>query len=137
MSMRAMQDLRAMLCEELDRIAGEELTNNSLEVIWRLTDTIKNLDKIERMEDNGYSERRDSMGRYARDGGWEARGNYSRGYDEGGASYARNGEHYVRGHYSREDGKERMMRSFGDLMEDASPEQRKIIERAMEELKKA
>lgn len=137
MSMRAMQDLKKMLCEELDKIAEKgELSAGSLETAHKLTDTIKNIDKIEMLEDDGgYSERhRDSMGRYARHGGdWEARGRY----DDDGASYGRRGEHYVRGHYSREEGKERMMRSFGELMEDASPEQRKIIERAMNELKRA
>lgn len=136
MSMNAMQELRAMLCKELDEIAEKgELSAGSLETAHKLTDTIKNIDKIAMLEDDGYSERhRDGMGRYSRHGGgWEARGRY----DDDGASYGRRGEHYVRGHYSRADGKERMMRSFGDLMEDASPEQRKIIERAMEELKRA
>lgn len=136
MSMKAMRELKGMLCEELDKIADKgELSAGSLETAHKLTDTIKNIDKIMMLEDDGYSERhRDGMGRYSRHGGgWEARGRY----DDDGASYARYGEHYVRGHYSRDEGKEHMMRTFGELMEGASPEMRKIIERAMDEIKRA
>lgn len=151
MDKRAMYDLKDMLCKELDELAKKrDITPSSLEMIHKLTDTIKNIDKILMLEDDdeGYSERgrrRDSMGRYSRDGGysmaggdWEARGSYGGGhaYDDGGSSYAR-GRHYVKGHYSREDGKDRMMHTFGELMEGASPDQRRIIERAMNELRTA
>lgn len=155
MDMKALYDLKNMLCEELDKIAKKrELTAGSLETVHKLTDTIKNIDKILMLEedDEGYSERgrrRDSMGRYSRDdgmdysrgrgGNWDAQGSYGGGhsYDEGGSSYANRGQHYVRGHYSRDDGKDRMMHTFGELMEDANPEQRRIIERAMNELRNA
>lgn len=154
MDMKALYDLKNMLCEELDKIAKKrELTAGSLETVHKLTDTIKNIDKILMLEDEdeGYSERgrrRDSMGRYSRDdgmdysrgrgGNWDAQGSYGgHSYDEGGSSYANRGQHYVRGHYSRDDGKDRMMHTFGELMEDANPEQRRIIERAMNELRNA
>lgn len=152
MNMKAMQDLKEMLCDEIDKIAKKgELTAGSLETVHKLTDTVKNIDKILMLEedDGGYSERRDSRGRYSRDdgmdysrgrgGNWNAQGNYGGGhsYDEGGSSYASRGKHYVRGHYSRDDGKDRMMHTFGELMEDANPEQRRIIERAMNELRNA
>lgn len=151
--MKALYELKDMLCKELEEIAGKgELTAGSLETVHKLTDTIKNIDKIMMLEEEDgyserggmYSERRDSRGRYSREGGgysqagdWEARGRFGGGhsYDEGGSSYANRGRHYVRGHYSREDGREHMMRTFGDLMEGADPEQRRIIERAMNELK--
>lgn len=144
MDMKALYDLKNMLCEELDKIAKKrELTAGSLETVHKLTDTIKNIDKILMLEedDEGYSERgrrRDSMGRYSRDDGMDySRGRGGHSYDEGGSSYANRGQHYVRGHYSRDDGKDRMMHTFGELMEDANPEQRRIIERAMQELRNA
>ena len=87
MSMRALEDLREMLCDELDEIAKkQEMSAGDLETIHKLTDTIKNIDKIIIMdEDGGYSRagdwemegrdyserRRDSMGRYSRDGAKE------------------------------------------------------------------
>lgn len=138
MDMRAMHDLKDMLCKEIDKIAKKgELSAGSLEAVHKLTDTVKNIDKIMALEeDGGYSERRDSRGRYSRDDG----NGYSRGghrYDDNGSSYAMRGEHYVRGHYSRDEGKDRMMHTFGELMEEANPEQRRIIERAMRELRDA
>lgn len=158
MDKRAMYDLKDMLCKELDELAKKrDITPSSLEMIHKLTDTIKNIDKILMLEDeeDGYSERgrrRDSTGRYSRDGGgysqggdWEARGHFGGGhaYDEGGGSYANRGKHYVRGHYSRdggysrEDGKDHMLHELGEMMEGADPEQRRILERAMQEIRKA
>ena len=82
--------LRNTLCNELEEFASKgELNTGDLDVIHKLTDTIKNTYKIEMYEDGGYS----------RDGEWEAdmRGAYGRGN-----SYANRGQHYVRGHYSRD-----------------------------------
>ena len=91
MSKKAMYDLRNMLCDELDELARKgELGAGDLEIAHKLTDTIKNIDKICMGE--GYSRRsewdaegfmrgnsykRDSMGRYSRDDGYSRR-NYSR-----------------------------------------------------------
>lgn len=90
--MKALYDLKEMLCAELEEIAKKnELSIGDLEIAQKLTDTIKNIDKIVMLEDEeGYS----------RGGDWEARGRYN----EGGSSYAHRGKHYVRGHYSRGDG---------------------------------
>ena len=152
--MKNLHKLKDMLCEELEKIAMKgELTAGSLETVHKLTDTIKNIDKIEMLEDDedGYSERRDSMGRYARADGMM----YHEPYDERGSSYrSRRGTHYVRGHYSREDGmgggmretrgrysredgKDRMMHELGMMMEDADEHERRILERAMSEIRKA
>ena len=83
--MKSLYELEEMLCDELDEIVGKgELSAGSLDVVHKLTDTIKNIDKIEMLEDDGYSEdyeggssyrrgrgrKRDSMGRYSRDGGY-------------------------------------------------------------------
>ena len=84
--------LRNTLCNELEEFASKgELNTGDLDVIHKLTDTIKNTYKIEMYEDGGYS----------RGGEWEAdmRGAYGRGN-----SYANRGQHYVRGH-SRHDGR--------------------------------
>lgn len=146
MDMRAMHELKEMLCKEIDKIAKKaELSAGSLETVHKLTDTVKNIDKIMMLEgeEDGYSERerrRDSMGRYSRDGGmmggWEARGGYGGGhsYDDGGSSYAMGG---YRGGYSRGDGKDHMLHELGEMMEGADHEQRRILERAMQEIRKA
>ena len=105
MGMKAMYDLRDMLCKELDEITRKgELGAGDLDIAYKLVGTVKNIDKIEMMEDDG-----DYSRRYSRDGNWEAdmRGNYGRD-----SSYARRGTHYVRGHYSRDSGKDNMKRQL-------------------------
>lgn len=90
MSEYAMQSIREKLCRELDEVARKpDLGAGDLDILHKITDTIKNIDKIEMLEDGDYS----------RAGEWEAdmRGTYGRG-----SSYARRGTHYVRGHYSRD-----------------------------------
>lgn len=72
MSMRSLYDLRSMLCEELDELSKQkELTRESLDIIFKLTGSIKNIDKIGMLESGDYSRGnsyrgRDSMGRYSR-----------------------------------------------------------------------
>lgn len=123
--------------EELDEIARKpEMGAGDLEIIHKLTDTIKNLDKIEMLEDGGYSQAG------YRDGG----SSYNRG-----SSYANRGKHYVRGHYSRDgysmegrgnrggysrhDAKEAMMEQMEMLMEQAGSErEREAIRRCISQL---
>lgn len=147
--MRAMHELKEMLCKELDKIAEQgELTAGSLETAHKLTDTIKNIEKIMMLEDGGeYSQRRG----YSRAGEWTARGRFGMPYDEGGNSYTNRGQHYVRGHYSREGGRDRMTRGgysrddgreemidqLEEMMQDADGQRREIIRRAMEEIRSA
>lgn len=87
--MEKLYDLKEKLTRELDEIAEKpELGAGDLELIHKLTDTIKNIDKICALEEQGgYSEAGDYEG-----------GSYGNG------SYANRGKHYVRGHYSREGG---------------------------------
>ena len=140
--MKSMHELREMLCKELDKIAEMgELSAGSLEAVHKLTDTIKNIDKIEMLEDGGYSHAIDWM-----DG---------RVYDQD-SSYARRGRHYVRGHYSRDDGeysqrrrdsrgrysrdgaKEHMVGQLEEIMEHAETEkEREAIRRCMTQLENA
>lgn len=90
MSMKALEELKEMLCKELDEISAKgELTAGDLETVDKLSHSAKNIDKLIMSEQYGYSG----------DGDWEARGSYGRG-----SSYANRGQHYVRGHYSRDDG---------------------------------
>lgn len=79
MSAKAMYDLRETLCTNLDQYARKDnLTRNDLDTVHMLTDTIKNVDKITMMEEEGNSY---GMGR------WDANGSYSNGMP---MSYGRN-----------------------------------------------
>lgn len=124
-------DLREMLCEELDeynRDAKNGLNERTLDTVHKLTDTIKNIDKIMMLEDDDYS----------RSGEWEAdmRGNYGRteNYNRGN-SYANRGRHYVRGHYSRGDGRERMISDIETMMQEATGTERDAYKRALDILR--
>lgn len=141
-----MHKIKDMLMRELKKYEEKgELSAGSLEVIHKLTDTIKNIDKIEMLEDSGYSEA-DGMGyggMARRGSSYEGGGRYGRrGYSredsyEGGGSYANRGKHYVRGHYSRDDGREYMMEQLEEMMDSAEGgKEREAIRRCMEELKK-
>lgn len=121
-------DLREMLCEELDeynRDAKNGLNERVLDTVHKLTDTIKNIDKIMMLEDGDYS----------RAGEFEAdmRGSYGRteNYNRGN-SYANRGRHYVRGHYSRGDGRERMISDIENMMQDATGAERDAYKRALD-----
>lgn len=121
-------DLREMLCEELDeynRNAKNGLNERVLDTVHKLTDTIKNIDKIMMLEDGDYS----------RTGEFEAdmRGSYGRteNYSRGN-SYANRGRHYVRGHYSRGNGRERMISDIENMMQDATGAERDAYKRALD-----
>lgn len=124
MSMNAMYDIRDMLCKELDEIARKgEMSAGDLEAVHKLTDTIKNIDKIKMYEDGGYS----------RGGDWEAdmRGTYGRG-----SSY-RGRRRDSMGRYSRTDAREHMRDQLEDMMRDADDDRtRDAIHRCMETLEK-
>lgn len=161
--MKHLEKLKEALCEELDKFGKSgDITVSSLEKIHKLTDTIKNIDKIMALEEEGgYSEagnwmgegrmygnsyargrgrnaKRDSMGRYSRDDGYSEEGGSYRGssYDDD-MSYARGGMRNGRGGYSRDEGKDEMMSMLGELMEDANPKERQAIKECMRTLEKA
>lgn len=127
--MKALYDLRDKLCAELDEIAMKpSLSTGDLETVHKLTDTIKNIDKIEMLEaGDGYS----------RGGDWEARGTFGRNrrYNDAGNSYARRGEHYVRGHYSRDDARARMIEELQEMLRTSDGQYREVIQRAMDEIR--
>ena len=100
MSMKALDDLRDKFYDELDEIARKpEMGAGDLELAHKLTDTIKNIDKICIMDEGGG---------YSQAGDWEARGRFGdqyarEGYNEGGNSY-RGRNRDSMGRYSRESG---------------------------------
>ena len=142
-----MHKIKEMLYRELEEYANvERLSGGSLELINKITDTIKNIDKIEMLEEGG---------EYSRDGGMSYEGG---GYDDG-VSYARRrgGMHYVRGHYSRDggnsygrdggnsynrgysrhDGKQHMMQRMEEMMHEAENDrERDVLRRCMDQLGK-
>ena len=131
MSKKAMYDLRNMLCDELDELARKgELGAGDLEIAHKLTATIKNIDKIEMMEDDRYSRDGDYSHRYSRDGDWQS--GMRCAYDRD-MSNARRGTHYVRGHYSRDGGIDNMKRQLQEMLDNADDESiRRAIQRCMD-----
>ena len=163
--MHYMHDLKDLLCAELEDYAEKgkksgKMSMGDLESIHKLTDTVKNILKINMLEDDsGYSEDGAYMGEgriygtsydgydrgtsYARGRGRYAKrdsmGRYSsRGmsYDDD-MSYARGGRGGNRG-YSRDDGKEYMMEQLEEMMEQAQkPAEKEALRRCMDALKRA
>ena len=135
--MEYMDKLRDKLCDELDEIARKpEMSAGDLETAHKLTDTIKNIDKIAMLEEDGG---------YSQAGDWEAdmRGTYGRGSSYRGRKrdsmgrYSREGRG-GRGGYSRNDAKESMMEQMEMLMDQAGSErEREAIRRCMGQLENA
>ena len=161
--MHYMHDLKDLLCAELEDYAEKgkksgKMSMGDLDSIHKLTDTVKNILKIDMLEDeSGYSE----------DGAYMGEGRiYGTSYDDGmrrgvGYSYARGRGRYAKrdsmgrysrddgymrrdgrsmrdGGYSRDDGKAYMMEQIEDMMEDAEkPAEKEALRRCMEALKRA
>ena len=145
--MHYMHDLKDLLCAELEDYAEKgkksgKMSMGDLESIHKLTDTVKNILKIDMLEEeSGYSEdgtymgegriygtsyargrtraKRDSMGRYSRDGGMSYRSG-------------------MRGGYSRDDAKSYMIEQIEEMMETAEkPTEKEALRRCMDALKRA
>ena len=160
--MEYIEKIKKMLCKELDEYAMKsKISGSDLEMIWKLTDTVKNLDKIEMLEEEsgGYSEARGGMrgrsymggssydddmmyserrgrGRNARR---DSMGRYSSegGSYEGGSSYDDYSEARMDRRYSRDDAKDHMMNKLGEMMTSADEEQREILKDAMRKIERA
>ena len=172
--MHYMHDLKDLLCAELEDYAEKgkksgKMSMGDLETVHKLTDTVKNIMKIDVLKEeagysedghymgegriygtsyeSGYSERggssyargrgryakRDSMGRYSRDGGMSYDDDMS--YARGGRMGNRGG---MRGGYSRDDGKHYMMEQLEEMMEEAEkPAEKEALRRCMDALKRA
>ena len=154
--MEYIEKIKKMLCKELDEYAmKQKLTGGDLDMIWKLTDTVKNLDKISMLEESeGYSEERGGMrgrsymhgssydddmmyserrgrGRYAKR---DSMGRYS---SDGGSSYDDYSETRMDRRYSRDDAKDHMMNKLGEMMTSADEEQREILKDAMRKIERA
>jgi hypothetical protein len=154
---KMMEELK-MLEKQIEK--KDNISAGDLELVHKLTDTIKNIDKICMLEDEDegeYSERSYWMGdgkmygtsyddgrmngsSYARGRGRYAKrdsmGRYSR--DDGmsyGESYARDGR--GGGRYSQADGKAKMIEHLEDLAEDADTKSREAIHRAIKQIENA
>ena len=163
--MEYIEKIKKMLCKELDEYAmKQKLTGGDLDMIWKLTDTVKNLDKIEMLEgeSEGYSEARGGRGRgrssymggssYDDDmmyserrgrGRYARRDSMGRYSSEDGSSYddyseegSYRGGRGGRG-YSRDDAKDHMMNKLGEMMTSADEEQREILKDCMRKLERA
>ena len=137
--------------DKMKKMNGGKLSVQDLDKIHKLTDTVKNIDKIEMLEGgDGYSEdghymgegriygtsyargrrnaRRDSVGRYSRDDGMGM-------HHDGGSSYARGGNMGGRGGYSRDGAAEMLMAKAEEMLEMThDPKERRAIEKFMHEL---
>lgn len=165
-----MHKIKEKLKEELKMLEKQiekkdSLSSSDLEMIHKISDTIKNIDKIEMLEDGegGYSERtrwtgdgriygesyndedmsyargrgrnarRDSMGRYSREGN----ASYNDGQSYNNAyPYMGDGRSENRG-YSRAEGKNKMIECLEDLAENADTKSREAIHRAIKQIENA
>ena len=152
--MEYIEKIKKMLCKELDEYAMKgKLTMADLDAVHKLTDTVKNLDKIEMLEgeSDGYSEARggrsymhgssyddDMMYSERRGRGRNARrdsmGRYS---SDMGSSYNDYSEARTDRRYSRDDAKDHMMNKLGEMMSSADEEQREILKDAMRKIERA
>lgn len=140
--MKSLYELKDKLHDELEEIARKpEMGAGDLELAHKLTDTIKNIDKICMLEEGeGYSEAVDGgdYGRgssYANRGKHYVRGHYSRdgGMDRGGYSTRRDS----RGRYSQDDGRSEMMEHLEAALDSATEQDREDIRRFMRKLEQA
>ena len=155
--MEYIEKIKKMLCKELDEYAmKQKLTGGDLDMIWKLTDTVKNLDKIEMLEEEneGYSEARGGMRGRSYMGGSsydddmmyserrgrgrnakrDSMGRYS---SEDGMSYDDYSEERMDRRYSRGDAKDHMMNKLGMMMEDADPKEREALKECMRAIERA
>lgn len=169
-----MHKLKEMLMNELyeyeekaKKMPNGKISTQELEKIHKLTDTVKNICKIDALEEDGeYSEagdwmgegrmygtsyargrgrnaKRDSMGRYSRDGG----SSYEGGNSYEGSSYARGGQGGGnrggnmggnRGGYSRDGAKEHLVDKAEEMLEMANgEEERRMIHQFIQKLENA
>lgn len=138
--MKDMYKLKEMLCEELDEFSRKGKMNaGDLQTVHMLTDTIKNIGKIELLEegesDEGYSSarrRRDARGRYSRDSyAYDDGESYADGGRMGGRMGGNRGG-YSREGYSRDAGKDRMIEILEGMMDGVQGPERQTIQRMME-----
>lgn len=135
--MEYMHDLKEMLCEELEKVVQQgELTPGSLDVVQKLTHSLKSIETIMAMEEE-YSNEGGSyrgMSRNSYRGSYRG-GSYGGGSYRGGRSmsYARGGS-YRRGR-SRDDEAMKMVEKLERMAEQTEdPASKQAIQQAIESL---
>ena len=133
--MEYMYDIKEMLCDELKEIAqkGEPLNAGGLEMIDKLTHSIKSLATIIAMEESEYSNDGAYEGRSYRDGSYRD-GSY-RGYSQKRDSMGRYSRRsYMRGR-SRDDDADKMIEKLERMMEQTTdPSVKQAIQQAVQSL---
>ena len=120
--MEKLHKIKDMLVQELEEFARKEsIESYDLDMIHKLTDTIKNIDKIDMLEDGGHS-------------GIRERGmprTYE--YDD---DYSMRRRRDSRGRYSRDDGRDYMVNELESMMREAPDrETREKMERLVSRMK--
>ena len=130
--MEKLYDLKDKLFEELEELARKpDMGLGDLELIHKLSDTIKNIGKIEMLEeDGGYSQEDGRDG-----GGYGRSGVYSQ--RRGGRHGGRNTRRDSMGRYSRDDGRSEMMEHIEAALDAANDKDREAIKRFMRQLENA
>jgi hypothetical protein len=153
--MEYIEKIKKKLCDELEEYAMKsKLTMQDLEPLQLMTDIVKNLGKIEMLEDDGdYSEARGMRGGRSYMGGSsydddmmyserrgrgrnakrDSMGRYS---SEDGSSYDDYSEARMDRRYSRDDAKDHILNKMGEMMTSADEEQRQIIKDAMRKIER-
>ncbi len=162
--LKHMDEGKNTLAREIEKILKTgDISVSTLEKLHKLSDTYKNLCKIEMLEEEaegGHSEARGGRGRgrSSYDGGSsydddmmyserrgrgrnakrDSMGRYSSegGSYEGGGQGGRGGSSYEGG-YSRHDAKDWMMSQLGEMMEDADPKEREALKKCMRAIEEA
>lgn len=145
-----MHKIKEMLMKELyeyedkAKKSSGKLSAGDLETIHKLTDTVKNIDKIEMLEDGGeYSGDTDFMGEGRMYGTSYRNGYmYNSNDGQGGSSYARgrgrNARRDSRGRYSRDGAKESLIEKLEEAMDEAESDQdREKIRRVIMQIENA
>ena len=152
--MEYIEKIKKMLCKELDEYAMKgKLTMADLEAVHKLTDTVKNLDKIALMseDEEGYSEARGGrdrgrsyMGGSSYDDDMmysERRGRGRNARRDSMGRYSSDMEDYSEARmdrrYSRDDAKDHLLDKMGEMMSSADEDQREILKDAMRKIERA
>ena len=144
--MEYIEKIKKMLCKELDEYAMKsKLSMSDVDAIHTLTDSVKNLDKIAMLENDGsydgYSEMREYpyMGgsSYARGRGRYAKRDSMGRYSSDDRMTDDYSEERMDRRYSRDDAKDHLMNKISDAMENADPNEREILKKCMRELERA
>lgn len=148
--MKHLEELKESIKRELEKFAKQgDVSVNTLEKIHKLSDTYKNLCKIEMLEEEsegGYSETRGGRTRYSYAMGGssydddmmysERRGRGRNAKRDSMGRYSSDGGSYDGG-YSRHDAKDWMMSQLGEMMDDADPKEREALKECMRAIERA